>query len=156
MSVIQAIDEELQREISGIAEGAGCEIFQLTFDGGVLRIVLDRSDDAVTVEDCATVSRQVSALLDVVDFGPSRYVLEVSSPGLDRPLRRPEDYERFIGCLAKVTFDDPEQDTRRTITGRIESYVPGEGGSVRLQDEREQTLEIPYGRITRARLEVEL
>ena len=156
MAATRLIDDELQQEISAIAQGVGCDVFELEFKGGVLRIVLDRRDESVTVDDCATVSRQVSALLDVVDFGPSRYVLEVSSPGLDRPLRGPEDYERFTGRLAKVTFDDPERDTRRTVTGRIEGYEPGGGGVVRLVDEKERALEIPYGRITRGRLEVEL
>ncbi|MDX1632544.1 MAG: hypothetical protein R3234_11815, partial [Thermoanaerobaculia bacterium] len=60
------------------------------------------------------------------------------------------------GRLAKVTFDDPERDTKRTVTGRLEGYEPGKGGTVHLLDEREERLEIPYGRIARARLEVEI
>lgn len=156
MAATTRIDDELYGEISAVAESVGCDVLQAEFKGGVLKIVLDRTDDSVTVDDCATVSRQVSALLDVVDFGPSRYVLEVSSPGLDRPLTRPEDYERFAGRLAKITFDDPEAQTKRTVTARIERYVPGEGGTVHLTDEKDRPLVVPYGKITRARLEVEL
>ena len=66
------------------------------------------------------------------------------------------NYERFTGRLAKVTFDDPDRDTKRTVTGRLEGYEPGKGGTVHLLDEREERLEIPYGRIARARLEVEI
>jgi ribosome maturation factor RimP len=156
MAATTRIDDELNREISAIAKSVACELLQLEFKGGVLRIVLDRADEAVTVDHCATVSRQVSALLDVMDFGPARYVLEVTSPGLDRPLTRPEDYERFTGRLAKITFEDPDHDVRTTVTGRIERYLPGGGGTVHLLDEQERPLEIPFGRISRARLEVEL
>src|SRR4051794_41840516 len=96
---------EKVREIAGrVAADRGLEIFDIQFrreaPGMVLRIQIDRpgaaaaAEDSVSVEDCAHVSRDLSAILDVEDVVPTAYTLEVSSPGLDRPLRRPDDYRR--------------------------------------------------------------
>src|SRR3982750_3210954 len=97
-----------------IAESYGLEIFDVQFRreaaGMVLRVQIDRpgpaatAEDSVSVEDCAHVSRDLSAVLDVEDVVPTAYTLEVSSPGLDRPLRRPDDYRRFVGRLAKLVL----------------------------------------------------
>src|SRR5262245_46692368 len=76
----------------------------------VLRIQIDRpgpaatAEESVSVDDCAKVSRDLSAILDVNDVVPTQYTLEVSSPGLDRPLTRPEDFERFTGRRAKLVM----------------------------------------------------
>ena len=74
---------DFQPEIERIAEASGCELWHAEVKGGVLRLYLDKPE-GVTLSDCEHVSKLVSAYLDVVDFGKSRYVLEVSSPGLDR------------------------------------------------------------------------
>lgn len=149
------IDRALRDELAAVAESAGVELAHVEFKGGVLRLVLDRPDGGVSVDDCATVSRQVSALLDVVDFGPTRYVLEVTSPGLDRPIYRPEDYGRFIGRLARVTVADSEGGAR-TLVGRLEAYDPNRQ-VVRLREaERQELLELPLASISKARLEIEL
>ena len=74
---------EITPEIEQVAQAAGCELVHAELKGGVLRLFVDRPE-GVTLADCQLVSRQVSALLDVLDFGTGRYVLEVSSPGLDR------------------------------------------------------------------------
>jgi ribosome maturation factor RimP len=97
--------------------------------------------EGVTLADCQLVSKQVSALLDVLDFGNSRYVLEVSSPGLDRQLYRLQDYERFAGRLARVTYEDPETGKKKTEVARLRGLRPADGGSeenarVLLQDRR--------------------
>src|SRR6185369_3709461 len=76
---------ELQPELEAIAESAGCELVHVEIKGGVLRLFLDKPE-GITLADCEHVSKLASAYLDVVDFGKSRYVLEVSSPGLDRQL----------------------------------------------------------------------
>src|SRR5690349_9446948 len=86
---------ELTPELEQIATAAGCELLHVELKGGILRLVLDKPDGGVNLEDCQHVSKQASALLDVLDFGKSRYVLEVTSPGPDRQLYRPRDYERF-------------------------------------------------------------
>src|SRR5271156_4437025 len=77
-----------------------------------LQVMAERGDEvAMTVDDCADISRSISALLDVADPIASAYTLEVSSPGIDRPLVRPEDYQRFAGHLARI-------ETRVPVAGR--------------------------------------
>ncbi|HEU0276504.1 MAG TPA: ribosome maturation factor RimP [Rhodanobacteraceae bacterium] len=92
--------------------------------GGLLRVYVDalssaeRAGAAVSVDDCEAASREISALLDVDDPIPGRYTLEVSSPGLDRPLFGAAQFGRFIGAEAKVTLKLP-RDGRRRLQGRI-------------------------------------
>src|SRR6184192_2913632 len=113
-----------------------------------LQIMAERRDDApMTVDDCAAISRSVSALLDVADPIASAYTLEVSSPGIDRPLVRPEDYDRFAGFEARIELDEPLDGRKRfrgRLLGRAEEYVRliGEAGEVRL----------PLAAIARAKL----
>lgn len=83
----------------------------------VLRVYIDHPD-GITVDDCARVSRQLSAVLDVADPIPGQYVLEVSSPGLDRPLRTRADFERFRGAQVRIRMASPI-DGRRTFIGRL-------------------------------------
>ena len=79
----------------------------------------ERRDDApMTVDDCAEISRSVSALLDVADPIADAYMLEVSSPGIDRPLVRPEDYDRFAGFEARIELREPV-DGRKRFRGRL-------------------------------------
>lgn len=84
---------------------------------GLLRIYVDK-EDGVNLADCELVSRQLSAVLDVEDPLPGHYVLEVSSPGLDRPLRTLEHFRRFRDCRAKVRLREP-RDSRRMLNGRL-------------------------------------
>jgi ribosome maturation factor RimP len=153
---------ELTPEIEQIATAAGCELVHAELKGGVLRIFLDRPDGGVTLADCQHVSKQVSALLDVLDFGTGRYVLEVSSPGLDRQLYKPGDYERFAGRLARVTFQDPETGKKKTVVARLKGLHPagssGEDARVLLQEEGKEgePWELPLKNVMTARLEIEL
>jgi ribosome maturation factor RimP len=101
----------------------------------------------MTVEDCADISRTVSALLDVADPIASAYCLEVSSPGIDRPLVRGEDYQRFAGCEAKIELAAP-RDGRRRFQGRIAGV---EGDQVRIDLGTEQVM-LPLAAIARAKL----
>lgn len=149
-------DPALRAELAAVAEGTGCELLHVEWKGGVLRLVIDRADGGVTHEHCATVSRQASALLDVYDFGAGRYTLEVSSPGLDRALYRPEDFGRFAGRLARVTYQPPGEG-KRTVLVRLREYEPGGGGRALVDDESTgELLTIPVAHVLRARLEVEL
>jgi ribosome maturation factor RimP len=149
----RAIEPRLLAELAAVAERNGCELAHAEFRGGVLRLVLDR-EGGVSLADCETVSRQVSALLDVADFGRGRYLLEVSSPGLDRQLHRPRDYERFVGRGVRITF--AEGGRQRTVRGRLRAYR-AEGGEVEVVDE-ESGMEytIPLKNISLARLLVEV
>lgn len=116
-----AVSEDLGRRFADIAEGLGCELLHAELKGNLLRLTIDRPE-GVTHQDCELVSRQVSALLDVEDFGTGKYLLEVSSPGLDRRLYGPSDYERFRGKRVRVTFVDPENGRKATVVGELFYY----------------------------------
>jgi ribosome maturation factor RimP len=153
---------EQVRGIAGrVAASCGLELFDVQFrreaSGMVLRVQIDRpgpaatADESVSVEDCAKVSRDLSAILDVEDVVPTEYVLEVSSPGLDRPLRRAEDYERFAGRRAKLVM-------REKVDGQ--GYFKGQlggidNGHVLIEGEDRRTHRVPLDVITKAHLEVE-
>lgn len=151
----EGVDDRLVTELEAIAEGVGCELVRVEFKGGVLRLVLDREPGGVSHEDCANVSRQASALLDVVDFGPARYTLEVTSPGLDRPLYRPEDYDRFTGRLARITIQPPGE-RRKTVVARLAGFDPNGGGKVMVTGEKGETQVIPLPQVLKAKLEIEI
>jgi len=113
---------------------------------GVLRIFID-NDAGITLDDCAAVSRQISALLDVEDPLPGEYNLEVSSPGLDRRLAKPTDFDRFAGSVIKVKLHRLVQGRRR-VKGLL---LKREGDEVVVQD-GEKTISIPIVEIETARL----
>ncbi|HEY6319938.1 MAG TPA: hypothetical protein VJA16_00070 [Thermoanaerobaculia bacterium] len=124
----------------------------------------------VSLADCEQVAKQTSALLDVLDFGNGRYLLEVSSPGLDRQLYRPSDYQRFLGRLARVTYEQAASPAapaaagmprRRTVVARLAELRPAASGSgagdVTLVDDRTgERLTLNLEDVRMARLEVEL
>jgi len=149
--------EELVPEIEGVAGAAGCELVHAELKGGVLRVFIDKPE-GVTLADCEHVSRQVSALLDVMDFGAGRYVLEVSSPGLDRQLYKPADYDRFAGRLARVTFEDPATGKKKTVVARLRGLRSAEGeAEVVLEDGATgEPWGVPLKKVKTARLEIEL
>jgi ribosome maturation factor RimP len=144
-----------------VASGFGLEIFDVQFrretSGMVLRVRIDRpgpaasADDSVSVEDCANVSRDLSAILDVEDLVPTAYTLEVSSPGLDRPLRGADDYRRFVGRRAKVVMREPI-DGQGFVKGRLAGV---DGGNVLVDGDDGRRKRVPLGIISRANLEVE-
>ena len=128
-----AVEIEHVREIADrVAASLGLEVVEAEFRGGgksrMLRIVIDRfgtGASGVTHEDCANLSREVSTILDVEDAVPGgSYLLEVSSPGLDRKLVRPADFERFTGSRVKLTTRQPVNGNR-FFEGRLESFRDG-------------------------------
>lgn len=145
------IQQQLREELAAVAADAGCDLLEAGFHGGVLRLVLDHPE-GVTLAHCETVSRQASALLDVSDFGPGRYTLEVSSPGLDRKLYGTSDYERFRGERVKVTWRSPEAG-KRTIVGGLEGFRPEQGGALLVAGEDGAQHEIRINDLVEARLE---
>lgn len=132
-------------------EALGYRVVRVAFTGGrrpTLQIMAERLDQAaMTVEDCAAVSHAVSALLDVADPIDAAYQLEVSSPGIDRPLVKREDYERFAGCEAKIELAQP-RDGRRRFRGRLLGL---DGDAAKLAVGEDELL-LPLAEITRARL----
>lgn len=147
---------DLHEEISQAAQSSGCELWHADYKGGRLEVVLDRPE-GVTLANCEDVSRKISALLDVVDFAASKYVLEVSSPGLDRRLYRPADYRRFEGHSARVTWQDSELGKRTDVgTLGVEADLEGEQPSIiHLTLENGSSIDIPFSAISEARLEIE-
>jgi ribosome maturation factor RimP len=144
-----------------VATSYGLEIFDVSFrregPGMVLRVQIDRpgpaatAEESVSVADCANVSRDLSAILDVDDVVAAAYTLEVSSPGLDRPLTRPDDYERFAGRFAKLVLREPV-DGQKYFKGRLGGI---DGGHVLIDGEDRRTHRVPLDIIARANLEVE-
>ena len=147
-----------------VAHGCGLELFDLQFkresNGWVLRIVIDRADppradtggrdENVTLTHCEMVSREESAVLDAEGLFEHAYTLEVSSPGLDRPLRHLEDFVRFVGRRVKIVTSEP-LDGQRFVKGRIAEV---NGQTIVLEDGK-KTLLVHKTAVARARLEVE-
>ena len=156
-----SVVEQVRVVASRVAESYGLEIFDVQFrreaPGMILRVQIDRpgpaarAEESVGVEDCARVSRDMSAILDVEDIVPIAYTLEVSSPGLDRPLRRPDDYSRFAGRRAKIVMRE-RVDGQGFFKGRLGGV---EGSDVLIEGDDRRTHRVPLHLITRANLEVE-
>jgi len=153
---IQARVTELLSRIEEIVAptvvGMGFELVRVALSkGGTLQIMIEPADGkAMDVEACAVVSRALSAVLDVEDPIPGNYTLEVSSPGIDRPLTRPKDYARWAGHLARLETAEPVEGRRRfkgTLLGLADGLV-----RVRLEDGTEAA--VPLTAVTRAKLEM--
>ena len=150
---------ELNERLRAIAEQAadenGTEFVHSEVSGTkrnlVLRIYVDKPG-GVTIDDCSNVSRAIENVLDVEDFIHSQYVLEVSSPGLERGLYSLGDFEKFLGQKAKVRTSI-EIDSQKNFVGRISGV---ENGEVVLEDRTHGTVRIPYEAITKANLRVDL
>src|SRR6478672_13866936 len=119
--------EQVRGVAERVAASSGLEVVEVEFRGGgksrMLRITIDKPA-GVTHEDCANLSREVGTILDVEDVVPGPYVLEVSSPGLDRQLNRPADFERFTGSQVKLTTREPVNGNRH-FQGRMENVHDG-------------------------------
>jgi ribosome maturation factor RimP len=120
--------EKVREIVERVGRDQGLEVVEIEFRGGgkarMLRIFIDK-DGGVTHDDCANVSNEVSTILDVEDVVPgATYTLEVSSPGLDRKLSKPADFERFTGSLVKLSTREAH-DGNRHFEGRLERFVEG-------------------------------
>ena len=164
-----SVVERVRTIAARVAGSYGLDIFDVQYrregPGMVLRIQIDRpgsgatAEESVSVEDCARVSREVSAVLDVEDVIPAAFTLEVSSPGLDRPLRGPAEYNRFTGRRAKLVMREAI-DGQMFFKGRLAGTEDGPKGdgagmAVIIVTDDGRTHRVPLGAITRANLEVE-
>ena len=121
-------------------------------EGKTVQVMAERPDGTMTIEDCEAISREVSALLDVHDPVAGAYRLEVSSPGIDRPLVRASDFEDWAGHEAKIELKEPVEDRKR-FRGMLEGF---EGGEVRIEvdlgEGGRQVIGLPVGLIAEAKL----
>lgn len=131
--------EKVEAAIEPVLNSIGLELVEREFlqSGGqwVLRLYIDRQEGKegkVTIDDCADASRAVGNVLDVEDLIPTAYVLEVSSPGLNRPLRKRQDFERFAGNMAELKTKEPIDGRSHfsgTLKGLLEESVVIEQGN---------------------------
>ncbi len=149
-----ARERALVEKLEPVAAAKGLTIIEVELPhraGDVLRIYVDRRDGtAVTVDDCAALSPIVSAFLDTQEGFDFRYHLEISSPGLDRPVRRWEELPRFVGKRVQVALAE-KIEGRRKVTGRLE-MVDGEGGSFSVRTEEGAVVTIARGWVKRINL----
>jgi ribosome maturation factor RimP len=141
--------EQIQTMLEPVVEAMGFELWGVRYFQGkqsVLRLYID-AEDGVTVDDCAEVSHQVSGVLDVEDPISSDYMLEISSPGMDRPLFKPAHWQRFIGEQVKVHLLAPIEG-RRKFSAWIRAV---EGDDIILQVD-EENVRVPFTQIDRANL----
>lgn len=148
---------EVERLIGPSVEAMGFRLVRLSLTDAApqptLQVMAEPADDSeMNVDHCAELSRAISAILDVEDPIPSAYLLEVSSPGVDRPLVRPEDFERFAGYQARLEVDTPINDRRR-FSGRLLGLGDGRVNiAVTDSDDSVKEFAIPFNTITRAKL----
>jgi ribosome maturation factor RimP len=149
----------LRALIEPVVGATGCDLEDVTDQRAgsrrLLRVVVDR-DGGVSEDDITAVSHAVSTALDDVDvFGDAPYVLEITSPGVDRPLTEPRHWRRAAGRLVKATLTDagPAEALRGEVLGRV-LESDDEGVTLTLQDGDER-VRIPYARVAKARMQVE-
>jgi ribosome maturation factor RimP len=132
-------------------EAMGYELVRVSLGGGTLQIMVERRDRAtMTVDHCAEASEAISAILDEADPIAGAFELEVSSPGLDRPLTRPDDFRRFAGLDARVELAEPLAGRRR-FTGRLEGFEEGAEGTVVLTTDQ-GAVRLPWPAVKKAKL----
>ena len=148
------LDDRVQAQLSALVADEGLELLATEVVGSgpktILRLVVD-GPDGVNLDQCATVSRQASAMLDVDDPIHHHYTLEVSSPGLDRKLYRPDDFEKFVGERIKVLMEPSYRD-HRTVVGEL---LAKNDNAIRIFDDSGREIELPLNEILEARLEVD-
>jgi ribosome maturation factor RimP len=153
--------ERIRAIAERVARSHGLEIWDIVSrretTGQVVRVFIDRPgpaatpEESVSIEDCEQVSRELGTILDVEDPLPFAYTLEVSSPGLDRPLRGEADYRRFAGRLAKIVVSQAV-DNQTAFEGRLRGI---EDRAVLLEGPRGRMHRLPLPLITRGHLAVE-
>jgi ribosome maturation factor RimP len=153
--------EHIRAIAERVARSHGLEIWDIVSrretTGQVVRVFIDRPgpaatpEESVSIEDCELVSREIGTILDVEDPLPFAYTLEVSSPGLDRPLRGEDDFRRFAGRLAKIVVREAV-DNQKAFEGRLRGL---EERAVLLEGPKGRVHRLPLELITRARLAVE-
>ncbi|KEO54513.1 ribosome maturation factor RimP [Thioclava pacifica] len=136
-----AIDRRLAEIVTPVIEGLGFELVRLRLQGGktaTLQIMADRPEGGIVVDDCAAISTAVSAALDVEDPIEDKYTLEVSSPGIDRPLTRLKDFDAWEGYEAKIETTEPI-DGRKRFKGILRG-TEGDEALIEIEDQGEEVV----------------
>ncbi len=145
--------EKIREAAERVARSEGLEVVDVEWKVGkqrFLRVYIDKPD-GISHRDCEIVSQQLGVILDVEDLVPGpRYILEVSSPGLDRKLTKPADYERFLGRLARISTTEPFENAK-FFEGRLAGYADG---MVRIEV-KGRVIALPLESIRKANLVVE-
>jgi ribosome maturation factor RimP len=153
---VESVGEQVRAVAQRVAEGRGYELTDVEVkrdrSGYLIRIFADK-DGGIGLDELQAVSEEVSAILDAEDPIPTTYTLEVSSPGLDRPLHSEKDYRKAVGKLVKLSSYDVVEG-RRHWTGRLTAFDDG-ALSVTLEKEGGSVARIPFDKIAHGRLEVE-
>jgi ribosome maturation factor RimP len=150
----EEILEKVRQIAAPLAAHEGLELIDVEIGGGggrqTLRLLIDKAG-GVSLDDCTTVSRALSVALDVDDPIQGSYDLEVSSPGMDRPLRTPEHFQKFLGSKVRVkTFGPvPECENRKTFVGILKGY---ESGTV-VVDVDGKMFRVPHAQVSKANVE---
>lgn len=148
------LETTLQEQLAALAASEGLELVAAELvgsgPGAILRLVID-GPDGVSLDDCSTVSRQASAMLDVEDPITHAYTLEVSSPGLDRKLYDRDDYDRFAGHQVTVRMRPSYRD-HRVVSGELLGL---QDTSVNLRLDSGEVLHLPFDGVFEARLQVD-
>ncbi len=154
MAQIDKIIEKVRQLAEPVLQARNLELVDIEYQrergGWVLRIYIDRQGGA-NIEDCAEVNRELGIIFDVHDIIPNAYTLEVSSPGLTRPLKKLEDFNRYRGRLVKIKTWEAIGKGGKSFKGRLKGL---EGEKVILELGN-QVMEIPYSSIAKANLEVD-
>lgn len=152
---MEALRERLTAIAAEAARIEGFEFVHLEIAGSkrnsTIRIFIDKPE-GVTLDDCVRVSNRIEAVLDTEDFIPGRFVLEVSSPGIERELYRLDDFERFSGRSARIKTDGPING-KKAFRGTIAGV---EDGMVVFEDSEAGLIRIPYPTIQKANLKIDL
>ncbi len=153
---IQEVVDRVRELLQPILEEGGFELVDVEFVkepvGWVLRIYADRPEGGITISDCQWISERIGTVLDVEDLIHHPYNLEVSSPGLDRPLKSRKDFERQKGVVVKIKTHEP-MDNQRNFKGEV---VSASETGVTIHDvSRNAEVEIPYENIKKARVDVD-
>ena len=155
MEPTNSIDSKIRNIAEKAAAESGLEFVHLELAGTkrnqVVRIYIDKPG-GVTVEDCSDVSRNVEAAMDADDFMPSAYVLEVSSPGLDRELYSLADFQKFIGSKAKAKVRGSDGNAK-SYNGRI---LAVDGDEITFEDRTEGEVRFPHSAVTKANLKFDI
>ena len=149
MDVLQAVEKRIQN----VVKSKGLELVETQFaprgNGGLLRVTIDK-EEGVTIDDCTEVSRELGPLLDAEGVFASRYTLEVSSPGVDKPLKTARDFMRNTGRTVKVQYRQTDAN-QKVLTGKV---LGVENDVVNLEG-KETTHQVPLASVVHAKVELQ-